>query len=483
MPQDQTSSYPCRVYPLSPRDLTEEQLAVVFAMTSRRPEPFDEIARQVSQEKAADFHERWVLGYGHASVAEHAIIHMAVENVSRLACDSLEDNRLASYTEKSSRFQVLPREYYHVPRELEANPSLRDLYAVTCNYLFETYSRMIDGTVSHLGAVNPQREGERSSAYNLRLRREATDSCRFLLPAATLTNVGVTMNARLMEHAISKLLSSELSEERELGDELKLNGKEITPTLIKYAEENRYLQTSAEAQRVRSAELHGESQSPDEHDSSTDVALVHYDAQAELKLAASLLYRFASSPYTQVWEQVEAMGPDRRQQVIADCLEALGPHDAPVRELETVDYTFEFVMDYGAYREFKRHRMQTYLPQPLTVAHGYVTPTLFEDAGLLGEFQQAMDRAGAAFWQLYEVSPVVAQYVVTHAHRRRVLSRMNLRECYHLFKLRTQPQAHFSIRAPVETALRLAVQTHPQLFRHLKLREYPAWWGDYYDMS
>ena len=98
-----------RVYPLDARDLTEEQIAVAFAMTSRRPEPFDEIAQQVSQEKAADFHERWVLGYGHASVAEHAVVHLAVENVSRLACDGLEDNRLASYTEKSSRYQVIPR--------------------------------------------------------------------------------------------------------------------------------------------------------------------------------------------------------------------------------------------------------------------------------------------------------------------------------------------------------------------------------------
>ncbi|MEK7806597.1 MAG: FAD-dependent thymidylate synthase, partial [Chloroflexota bacterium] len=100
------SSYARRVYPLDAHELTEEQIAVVFAMTSRRPEPFDEIARQVTQEKAADFHERWVLGYGHASVAEHAVLHLAVENVSRLACDTLEDNRLASYTEKSSRYQV-----------------------------------------------------------------------------------------------------------------------------------------------------------------------------------------------------------------------------------------------------------------------------------------------------------------------------------------------------------------------------------------
>ncbi|MCI0846288.1 MAG: FAD-dependent thymidylate synthase, partial [Chloroflexi bacterium] len=69
-----------------------------------------------------------------------------------------------------------------------------------------------------------------------------------------------------------------------------------------------------------------------------------------------------------------------------------------------------------------------------------------------------------------------AQYLVTHAHNRRVLSKMNLRECYHLFKLRTSSLAHFSIRQPMIEAMRLAVETHPQLFQHLKLREYPGWW-------
>ncbi len=470
----QTTSFPRRVYPLSPKDLTEEQLAVVFAMTSRRPEPFDEIASQVSQEKAAGFHERWVLGYGHASVAEHAMIHMAVENISRLACDTLEDNRLASYTEKSSRFQVLPEGYYHIPAELDAEPSLKALYITTCDYLFGTYSQMRERTIEHLRDVDPQREDEKDSAYSLRLRREAIDSCRFLLPAATLTNVGVTMNARVMEHAISKLLTSEILEERELGDQLKAQGREITPTLIKYAEISKYLEHSREQQKARSAPLVGEDRAH------IEVSLVHYDPEAELKLAAALLYRFSGLPYSQLWQRVSAMDTEGRSEVIAACLDEMGPHDPPVRELELVDYTYELVMDYGAYREFKRHRMQTYIPQPLTVANGHLTPSLLKKAGLEAKFDEAMERTKESFWRLHGYSPVVAQYVVSHAHKRRILSKMNLRECYQVFKLRTQPQAHFSIREPIEKAMRLAAETHPELFRHMKLRTFPEWWGDYF---
>ena len=475
-----------RVYPLDARDLTEEQIAVAFAMTSRRPEPFDEIARQVSQEKAADFHERWVLGYGHASVAEHAVVHLAVENVSRLACDGLEDNRLASYTEKSSRYQVIPSGDFYFPRELDAEPDLAVRYNEACRRLFAAYREIIDRSIDHLRQVHPQRERERDSAYNLRLRRIATDSCRALLPASTLTNVGVTANARVLEHAVSKLMSSELDEERELGLEIRRQGRNIAPTLIKYADRNSYLAGMPGAQREMTgrhrSETSAESPATDtagavEPGAATwQVKLVDWDRRAEEKLAAALLYRYSDEPFDQVQRQAEVMSPESRLEIIDRSFAGLGDHDAPARECELVDYTFEFVLDYGAYRELKRHRMMSHLPQPLTVDLGYQVPDLQVEAGLKDEFQQAVELSDSAFRAVHDFSPWAAQYLVTHAHYRRLLCKMNLRECYHLFKLRTSDLAHYAVRAPVMEAMKLAVDVHPGLFRHLRLRDYPQWW-------
>ncbi|MDE2860008.1 MAG: FAD-dependent thymidylate synthase [Chloroflexota bacterium] len=454
-----------RIYPLDPRELTEEQLAVAFAMTSRNPQPFDEIARQVTEERAADFHERWVLNYGHASVAEHAVLHMAVENISRLACDTLEDNRLASYTEKSSRYQVLGQGHYHVPSELDENPPMRDVYVGACDALFAAYEETVDGLMAHLREVTPRGESERDGAYNLRLRRVATDAARFLLPASTLTNVGVTLNARSMEHAVRKLLSSQLAEEREVGEALKEKGREITPTLIKYADRNEYIALTRQAQEALAM--------PREDGAGMDdcrAELVHCDPQAEQKLVAALLYRFSPMPYAEVWERVERMDRPQMEAAIHEALDRLGPHDVPLRELEVVDYTFDLVMDYGAYREFKRHRMQTYLPQPATVDLGYIVPEIVVEAGLERRFRDAMDAAAEGYHRIAEVSPDVAAYLVTHAHLRRVLSKLNLRECYHLFKLRTSPQAHFTLRRVMQQALDLARERHPLLFRYLRLR-------------
>ncbi len=471
MPENDQSPYSPRVYPLDAHKLTEEEIAVAFAMTSRRPEPFDEIAQQVSEEKAADFHERWVLGYGHASVAEHAVVHLAVENISRLACDTLEDNRLASYTEKSSRYQVMPPDYFHLPEELKGSPHATAVYRSTCQGLFSGYHRMLHDSMEYLRRTRPQREGEREGAYNLRLRRLATDACRSALPASTLTNVGVTANARVLEHAVSKLMSSGLAEERVLGQQIREQGRRITPTLIKYADRSAFLEDSLQ----REWQL-GLPVSDVPTASPVSVRLVSFDPQAGEKLAAAVLFRQFSDSYENAWQRAQAMGQEERLQLIDKLMEKLGDHESPIREFELLDYTFEFLMDYGAYREFKRHRMQSYFPQNLTVNLGYQVPGLLIDAGLEDEFRSAMQLSEAGFNEVVKVSPPAAQYLATHGHYRRVLSKMNLRECYHLFKLRSSRQAHESVREPVMEAMKLAVTEQPQLFRWLRLRDYPDWW-------
>jgi thymidylate synthase ThyX len=115
--------------------------------------------------------------------------------------------------------------------------------------------------------------------------------------------------------------------------------------------------------------------------------------------------------------------------------------------------------------------MQSYIPQSLTVSHGCRAPALVVEAGLEADFEDAIRSAENAYWQVYQFSPQVAQYLVTHAHYRRVLSKMNLRECYHLFKLRTSRQAHESIQAPMREALDQVRNVHPKLFRYIRLRD------------
>src|SRR5512133_2002845 len=128
-----------QIYLLDPQKLDPETIAVAFAKTSRSPDSFRKIAAELTAEKSAEFHEKWVVGYGHGSVAEHAVLHVALENVSRLAVETIESNRLASYTEKSTRYQKWSPEEFYTPPEIEheAPPALREQYQAGCRALFE----------------------------------------------------------------------------------------------------------------------------------------------------------------------------------------------------------------------------------------------------------------------------------------------------------------------------------------------------------
>jgi len=178
------------IYLLSPKHLSPETIAVAFAKTSRSPESFREIAAQLTDEKSAEFHEKWVVGYGHSSVAEHAVLHLAVENVSRLAIECLESNRLASYTEKSTRYQRWGLDSFYTPRAV-AESRRAALYRQTCVRLFETYLRSLEPVKQLMQASYPRKEGESEARWDGRIRAKYVDNCRFLLPASALRRLGV----------------------------------------------------------------------------------------------------------------------------------------------------------------------------------------------------------------------------------------------------------------------------------------------------
>ena len=456
-----------RVYPLDP-GMTQEQMAVTFAMTSRSPEPFDEIAQRVTEESSAQFNERWVLSYGHSSVAEHAVLHLAVENISRVACDALEDNRLASYTEKSSRYQVMTKTGFHLPAELDGWPAQRAEFQEVCRALFGHYQGLLNRLREHLQDTVEALEDETAPAHRMRLRRQATDAARSVLPAAILTNVGVTANARTVSNMISKLLSSHLQEERKLGQRLLAEGGKTAPTLLKHAGASEHLRLNRPKPGPYTWQDHPGQEIGSE--------LKEMTVYPEMDIAAAILYGEGEGRLEDARRTAGRMGRDQLIGVIDRRMREMGDHDGAIREFENADLLLELMLDYGAYREFHRHRMQSCWPQPMTVGLGYRTPGLVGEAGLEGEFQEAMETARQGCAAIGPLCPQAAPYLVTHAHHRGLIVRMNLREAYHVLRLRTSLLAHESIREPMREVLRQLMETQPDLLRWLRLRDQPEWW-------
>jgi thymidylate synthase ThyX len=470
------------------KNLPEEVVAVLFAYYSRSRESLrrnllkliqekdldlaerlqwaarDQDELHLARKKAKEFHEKWVVGYGHASVAEHAVVHLAVEDVSIVASKIIEDNRLASYTEKSTRYVVFDRDkFYRVPR-LMASPHA-GRYEETCRFLLETYTRLTDPVVDAVKGETPREEKQTERGYETACRAKGCDILRYVLPAATLTNIGVTVNGRALEHAITKLLSDPLEESRAIGSAMKAEGEKIIPTLLKYADFNAYMEETHQVlAALASQQLTG--WPPEE---APDVSLVRYPEDAEDQLVAAILYGYAAHPFRQLQERVGEFSREEKARVINEYLKRRGKHDQPLRALEHLSYTFDILVDFGAFRDIQRHRICTQIPQELGPFHGYSTPPEMERYGLLPAYEECMTRAAEAYQTIAHDFPREAQYVLPLAFRKRVLFTWNLREIHHFVQLRSAKQGHVSYRRIAQQVFKEVQLVHPLVAKYIRV--------------
>jgi hypothetical protein len=199
--------------------------------------------------------------------------------------------------------------------------------------------------------------------------------------------------------------------------------------------------------------------------------LISYDKDGEKKVLAAALYRFGEMAYADALAYVKSLKKAEWTELAEALLGRLGKYDIPLRELEYSTYTFDLLMDQGAYAEFKRHRMMTQTPQKLTTRLGYATPRMMEEAGFGSQYEAAMESAAKLYEKLYQVNPAIAQYVVPNGFNRRVLAQFNLREAYAFCQLRSATNAHFSIRRIAQRVYEEMRRVHPLLTKYMKLPE------------
>jgi thymidylate synthase ThyX len=263
---------------------------------------------------------------------------------------------------------------------------------------------------------------------------------------------------------IRKMLSHELAEVRQIGEKVKEVALGETPTLVKYADAVPYL--------VETCREIGELETEDWTRSGQPwCSLIGYDKNGENKVLAAALYRFGEMSYENALAYIDSLDQEKQESLAESLLGRLGKYDVPLRELEYSTYTFDLVMDQGAYAEFKRHRMMTQTPQKLTTRLGYATPTLITEAGFEAQYGAAMDAAARMYEKLHEENPSVAQYVVPNGCNRRVLAQFNLREAYAFCQLRSAANAHFSIRRVAQRIHEEMARVHPLLTKYMKLHE------------
>jgi flavin-dependent thymidylate synthase len=430
--------------PPDPEALTPETLSAAYARVSRDPRPIPELRADARQDvvRARRSNRQIVFGFGHASVAEHAVFNLDVLGVSRVALEALEATRLGSYTEKSQRYIRLEDDFA-LPAEI-AEAGLAEPFRRLVRAQQEAYRRAHEVLESRAGAET------------------AHEDARYCLGLSATGQVGVTLNARSLEATVRRLAADPRAEVRELSGALHAAVAGVAPSLVRYTEPT---PLRAETPDCLAALLHAWGADAPQPSDAPDgpVRLIAVTPEAEERVLAALVHGCTAVSFADALDRVRRLSPDRRRALGEESLRRLAAHEAPLRAFELADVAFEIALSASAFAQLKRHRMATLLPQAYDPRLGVTVPPSFEAAGLADLLRQVAAASAALHAEIAGRAPAAAVYALTNAHRRRVLFQANVRELYQLARLRLDPHAQWDIRHLAEEMIAQARERLPLL--------------------
>ncbi|HBB16558.1 MAG TPA: hypothetical protein DCZ97_05955 [Syntrophus sp. (in: bacteria)] len=453
------------------RDLTPETVAAAYARISRNPRPVNEL-RTLARgevEKARASNRNIVFDMGHSSIAEHAVFNLDVLKVSRLLVEEIEKFRLASYTEKSQRY-VLFKDDFVIPAEVR-KAGLEEAFTATVQMQNRFYQGLYERLRPYIFAQNPDLAAD--PANRLLLEGWAKEDARYIIPLATETQLGMTVNARNLELMIRRLAAAPLIEAHEYSRRLFDATKGVAPSLVRYTEPTAYdLETTndlrAQAARIianMQATLPGDTPESDKGVADrtasgagkTDLCVRLLDAtpEADERVAAALLHSASNLPLARCREIAERMDHEEKEALIKTALRRMKGYDAAPRELEHVGLTFELTISATAFAQVKRHRMATLTVQDYDPALGVTIPPAVLAIGMEKPFREICARTEDTWEKIRRAAPEAAAYILTNAHRRRAAMGVNARELYHLARVRADRHAQWDIR---ETAMQMVAE-------------------------
>lgn len=416
--------------------------------------------------RAESFYEKNFVEYGDDSIAQLGGVHLACEQASNLLTKVLEWGRLMSYIEQSTRYINYDARlggryrYYRDPAVLSSPLGTR--YIAENDRTFDAYTEVVGRVLDHIRASVPQEAGDSDFVYRQATRAKALDAARGMLPAASLSNVGIYGSGQAYENMLLRMRSHPLPEARSYADLMLTELRKVIPTFMRRVDLpdrggvwSDYLDSTRAGTAALATELFGTT----EPEPCEEVTLLDFDPDAENKVVAAALYPHTSLPETQVLRRVEQMTTDEKVRVLRIYVgERLNRRHRPGRAFERSDYRFDVLGDYGAFRDLQRHRLLTIEWQPLSPYHGYRRPEVIDDAGQTAAFDGVMDRASQLYEDLVGRFPAQAPYAVSMAYQMRYVMQFNAREAMHLLELRTAPAGHPSYRRVCQEMHRLIAE-------------------------
>ncbi len=435
-------------------DVTPETLSASYARISRDPRPANEL-RAVARkevEKARRSNRKIIFKMGHHSVAEHAIFNFDIVGVSRLALEEIEKFRLCSYTEKSQRYISLTDDFV-IPDEIKTS-GLEDLFVRTVKSQNALYHKLFKELKPYFFEKNEEMAADPKKQSIL--EGWAKEDARYVASLATEGQLGMTVNARNLEFMIRRFASTKMAELKEFNQKIYNLAKEVAPSIILFTEARDFdVKTYEEIEKKAQALLEPAGKN------TQLVSLVDHTPDADARLAASLLHSSSSLPYMECFQKARRLRPEDKKELLELAFKHMEFYDFPLREFEYVSLTYDLVISASCFAQLKRHRMATLTAQGYHPGLGVTVPPSLQEIGARKEFMEIIDETNRVYSLLKEKTDYGAEYVMTNAHRRRVLLKVNARELYHISRLREDSTAQWDIREVAGEISRLAREVMP----------------------
>ena len=418
----------------------------------------------VGLKRAEELYEKVFFEYGDDSVAQLGGVHLACEQASNVLTKVLEWGRLMAYLEQSTRYiaynQRLTTGHYRYFRD----PGLLDSplgarYVGDMDRMFDSYGELLDEAVAWLAVRHPRQAGDSDFVHRQAIRAKALDAIRGLLPAGSLSNVGIYGTGQSYEMLLVRMRSHPLPEARAYADLILEELRKVIPSFLQRVDRpdrggawSEYLAANRAATIERVLDLLPDLVTP-EHDvpggpaGSPSVDLVDFDPDGEDKVVAAICAPQTQRSEADVLEAVRRLGAEEKRSILMAYVgDRSNRRHRPGRAFERTDYRFDVVTDYGAFRDMQRHRILTIEWQALGTALGYDVPEVVEEAGLSSGYVASMERSRELAEALRDDFPEQSAYAVALAYRIRYSMQMNAREAMHVLELRSSPQGHASYR-------------------------------------
>jgi thymidylate synthase ThyX len=340
--------------------------------------------------------------------------------------------------------------------------------------LFEVYSEMVHRLTEYVQQHSRVPQEERDAAWRGATRAQACDAIRPVLPVATQSTVGIFASGQALESLIMHLLSDELPEARETGQQILEEARKVIPTFLERADKPERggaavayrANTAAAVKRIAHEML------PDTYAATNEaVTLTDVWPRNELSIVADMLYEHSNLPLEQIRAEVDTWTYDQKVTTFTTYIgERLNRRHRPGRALEKMHYSWDLLCDYGIFRDLQRHRMVDDMEwQQLTPRYGYEIPTLVDEAGLSELFERCFDISLELHSTLQAAGyQAEAQYATLLGHRMRWKVTYNAREAFHLHELRTAPQGHPGYRKLVQQMHEKLSEVHPLIAEGMK---------------